>query len=373
MRLGILGTRGIPANYGGFETFAEELSVRLASRGHDVTVLCRSHYLSSELAQKGVYRGVHLKAFPTIRQKYLDTPIHTLISAFWAASQSFDALLICNAANGFCCPLLSMGKIPSWINLDGIERHRKKWGWIGKGWYLLSERLSTKWADGFISDALVIQKYYLNRYRIQTEYIPYGFADHQPIHSSILQKLGIISRRYYLYVSRLEPENNAHVVIRAHALCGSSLPLIIVGSAPYARKYIHQLEDMSGTGVLFTGALYGEDYYALQSNAWAYVQATEVGGTHPALLEGMGYGNLVFANDTPENQEVLADTGFFYQKNDAVDLARLFKETEGKDSLRRDKGESAQKRVREHYDWERVTDAYEKLFASWINKAKKGK
>lgn len=364
MRLGILGTRGIPANYGGFETFAEELSTRLVLRGHTVTVFCRSHYLPAEWKRKGEYRGVKLKAFPSIRHKYLDTTVHTLISASWAALQSFDAILICNAANGFCCPLLSLGGVATWINLDGIERHRKKWGWAGKAWYLLSERLSTRLADGFISDARVIQQYYRDRYHIATEYIPYGFTDYRTLASSVLERLGLRSRNYYLYTSRLEPENNAHVVIRAYALSGSRMPLIIVGDAPYAHRYIECLKGMSGPGVIFTGAIYGADYYALQSNAWAYIQATEVGGTHPALLEGMGYGNLVFANDTPENQEVLSDTGYYYKKNDAGDLARLFQETEGNEILRTQKGESAHRRVGEHYDWEKVTDSYERLFSS---------
>ncbi len=361
MKLGILGTRGIPANYGGFETFAEELAVRLVERGHTVTVFCRSHYASEKRKE---YRGVQLKILPTIRHKYLDTPVHSLLSALWAMFQPFDAILICNAANGFCCAVLHLGGIPSLLNLDGIERQRQKWGPLGRGWYRLSEFLSIWLADRLISDAGVIQEYYRREHRQETECIPYGFSRLETEESRLLGSLGIAPRGYYLYVSRLEPENNAHVVLEAHRRSGSRLPLLLVGDAPYARSYIDWLRSYAGEGVHFTGAVYGKEYHALQARAWAYLQATEVGGTHPALVEGMGYGNMVLANDTPENREVLGETGFFYRKNDAADLARIMRETEGDPRLREAKGESARLRVASRYNWETVTTSYERIFQS---------
>ena len=370
MKLGILGTRGIPANYGGFETFAEELAVRLVERGHEVTVFCRSHYVSQEMKE---YRGVRLKIFPTIRHKYFDTLVHSLICSGWALFQSFDAMLVCNAANGFCCAILSAGKIPSILNVDGIERRRRKWGVVGKSWYRLSEFVSVRLAGCLISDAKVIQEYYRKEHGQDTACIPYGFTYQQTEGSKILASLGLAPRRFYLYVSRLEPENNAHVVIRAHRQAGCHLPLLIVGDAPYARKYIDGLKRLAGNNVHFTGAVYGLEYHAMQARAWSYIQATEVGGTHPALVEGMGYGNMVLANDTPENREVLGDAGLYYRKNDPEDLAMIMKHTEGNDLLRAQKGLQARQRVEQNYCWSEVTSQYEEIFKSLVQRKECGR
>nr|MBA2339191.1 DUF1972 domain-containing protein [Pyrinomonadaceae bacterium] len=134
MRLAILGTRGVPASYGGFETFAEQLSTRLASRGHDVTVYCRSHYVSPRQLE---YRGVRLKVLPTIRHKYLDTIVHTFLSALHAAGRGrYDAALICNAANAPFAPILRIAGTPVAINVDGLEHKRRKWNFLGRWYYL---------------------------------------------------------------------------------------------------------------------------------------------------------------------------------------------------------------------------------------------
>ncbi|HEV8293210.1 MAG TPA: DUF1972 domain-containing protein, partial [Tepidisphaeraceae bacterium] len=312
MRIAILGTRGVPANYGGFETFAEELSARLAARGHDVSVFCRRHYAPREMSH---YRGVRLLVLPAIQSKHLDTVSHSFLSALYGLVHRFDGVLVCNAANSFCCGLLALRGTPTVLNVDGIERKRRKWGRAGRAYYRLSEWLAVRWATRLVSDAEVIREYYRRRYQAESSFIPYGFSAAETPDNGILDKLGVAPREYYLYVSRLEPENNADVVIKAHAQSGSAKRLLIVGSAPYARKYVASLQAMASPGVLFCGPVYGPGYHALQAHAYAYIQATEVGGTHPALVEAMGYGNLVLANDTPENREVLADAGLYYARN----------------------------------------------------------
>src|SRR5947209_7445191 len=137
MRIAILGTRGIPASYGGFETFAEHLSTRLVARGHDVTVYCRAHYISPRELE---FQGVRLKVLPTIRHKYFDTVIHTFLSALHAVPQRYDAALICNAANAPFASILRVGGTPVALNVDGLEHKRKKWNWIGRTYYLMAER-----------------------------------------------------------------------------------------------------------------------------------------------------------------------------------------------------------------------------------------
>jgi glycosyltransferase involved in cell wall biosynthesis len=359
MRIAILGTRGIPANYGGFETFAEELSTRLAARGHAVTVFCRSHYVNAGQAS---YRGVRLMVLPTVESKYLDTVFHSFISAIAAMRREYEVVLVCNAANSFVCGMLSLVRKPSVLNVDGIERLRKKWGWPGRCFYWLSELLAVRIATCLVSDAKVIQDYYQTRHQAASFCIPYGFSAPEKNDPDVLERLQLSANRYYLYVSRLEPENNAHVAIAAHAMSGSKIPLLVVGDAPYALKYKASLRQMAGPKVIFGGSIYGTAYHALQAHAMAYIQATEVGGTHPALVEAMGHGNLIFANDTPENREVLQDAGLYYARNDPASLAGLMVDAESELELKSRYGKRARARVESFYNWEDITDRYIGVF-----------
>jgi len=171
MRIAILGTRGIPASYGGFETFAEHLSTRLVARGHDVTVYGRAHYISPRQLE---YHGVRLKVLPTIRHKYFDTVVHCFLSAVHSVSGRYDAALICNAANAPFAPILRLTGTPVALNVDGLEHKRKKWGWLGRRYYLAAERLATVLPNVMVTDAQVIQDYYLARYNAESQMITYG-------------------------------------------------------------------------------------------------------------------------------------------------------------------------------------------------------
>jgi glycosyltransferase involved in cell wall biosynthesis len=365
MRIVILGTRGIPASYGGFETFAEHLSTRLVARGHEVTVYGRAHYVSPRQLE---YHGVRLKVLPTIRHKYFDTVVHSFLSAVHAVSSRFDAALICNAANAPFAPILRLTGTPVAINVDGLEHKRKKWGWLGRRYYLAAERLSTILPNVMVTDAQVIQDYYLARYNAKSEMIAYGSeVERRPDRASV-RRWRAEPNRYVLYVSRLEPENNAHLVIEAFKKVRTAYRLLIVGDAPYAHDYISDLKARArgDKRIVFTGFVFGQDYRALQQNAYCYVHATEVGGTHPALLEAMGYGNCVLTLATPENIEAVGDAGIAYA--DEFDLAEKLQRVLRDGSLVQSYRNRAQIRVQRYYDWDRVVDQYEKLFAEMTGK-----
>ena len=224
----------------------------------------------------------------------------------------------------------------------------------------LSEYLATVIPNVVVTDANVIRDYYLKEYGKSSVMIAYGANCERTESVAILDQLGVVSRGYFLYVSRLEPENNAHMVIEAFEKVKTDKPLLIVGDAPYAREYIRRLKSTSDPRIRFTGAIYGSGYRELQSHAYAYIQATEVGGTHPALIEAMGAGNCVVARDTPENREVLADCGLFFK--DAESLVRQLEAMLANPGLVEGLRARAQARAKAHYSWDTVTDAYEKLF-----------
>ncbi len=357
MKVAILGTRGIPANYGGFETFAEQLGSRMAARGHDVTVYCRRHY---SVGGRQNYKGVNLVVLPTIRHKYFDTVVHTFLSVLHAALRGYDVILICNAANSIFAFWPRIFGTPTLVNVDGLERKRKKWNWLGRRYYQLSEWLSTFLPTAIVTDARVIQDYYATRYHKQSEMIAYGAEVARRADPERLRQFGLETDQYVLYVSRLEPENNAHLVIEAYREVKTDWPLVIVGGAPYAKDYIARLKSTSDPRVRFTGFVFGEDYRALQQNAFCYVHATEVGGTHPALIEAMGAGNCALTLRTPENVEVVGTAGIVYDS--VKDLTRQLQRVIDRPGIIGEYRRLAMARVLDLYNWEQITDLYEELF-----------
>lgn len=360
LKIAIVGTRGIPANYGGFETFAQEISVRLVKRGHQVTVYGRSHYIRRGLGQ---HRGVSIRVLPSIRRKYLETVSHTFLSVLSTLGKGFDVVLICNAANAFISWIPRLAGSRVILNVDGIERKRRKWSLAGKAFYLLGERLATWLPQQVVTDAEAIQRYYLEKYGCPSRFIPYGASTQKSDSFETLKSLGVQPGRYLLYVSRLEPENNAHLVLQAYKKSSSPFPLLLVGDAPYSRRYIEKLKKAAaGAHVLMPGAIFGQGYRELISHCLCYFQASEVGGTHPALIEAMGVGALVVVNDTPENREVAGDAGLLLPFVEVDRLARLMTEIshapEKYEALRC----QARRRIALCYDWEKVVDQYEELF-----------
>jgi glycosyltransferase involved in cell wall biosynthesis len=354
MRIAILGTRGIPARYGGFETFAEELSTRLALLGHSVAVYCR------ERPPESPWRGVALRHLPTIRHKYLDTLAHTFLSTLHLLFHRCDVALYCNAANAIFTVLPRIAGMPVALNVDGIERKRKKWNGLAKAWYLISERLATFLPNAVITDAQAIAGYYRERYGKATHFIPYGAEVGKVETTDVPRALGLEPGRYFLYVSRMEPENHALEVRLAFETAQTDFKLALIGDAPYAADYIQLVRATSNPRVVMPGAIYGRGYQELGSHCFAYIHATSVGGTHPALIEAMGRGALVLYRDTEENIEVAGEAGIPFGAHDLagkIERVLAMSESERNEFRRR-----AAERVERLYSWETVTIDYERLF-----------
>jgi glycosyltransferase involved in cell wall biosynthesis len=360
MRIALLGTRGIPANYGGFETFAEEISTRLAARGHTVTVYCRERYPAK------VWRGVRLVHLPTIRHKYFDTIAHTLISTLHLLTHRSDVVLYCNGANAIFTILPRVFGMPVALNVDGIERKRKKWNRLAKAWYLMSEWLSTFLPTIMITDARTIEDYYRERYRKSSTFIPYGAEIGKAPGTDLVAKLGLEPERYFLYVSRIEPENHPLEVREAFEQLQTPLRLALIGDAPYSREYIAKLRDTRDPRVVMPGAIYGEGYRQLGSHCFAYVHATEVGGTHPALIEAMGRGAVVLYRNTPENAEVAGDAGIPFEPAELVAKMQLVLAMS--DAERAAFSARAMERTRTRYSWDVVTETYERVLGGLLKR-----
>ncbi len=322
MRIAILGTRGVPPHYGGFETFTAELGTRLIARGHRVTVYCRRD-------GEKMWNGIERIVLPAIPHKYFETVSHAFLSAIDAMRRDFDVVLVCNAANAFVLPLLRAARAPVAINVDGIERLRRKWNLFGRAVYSAGESLSVIFADRVVADAEVIAAYYRNHFAVEANVIPYGSDFPDEADTDILQRLAVAAGNYILYVSRFEPENNPLEVVQAYEKMVDAPPLLMVGEGLYAKDLVARLQRHAAERVRFPGAIYGADYRTLQRNALIYVQATEVGGTHPAMIEAMGSGGVVLAHDTPENREVGADAVRYFDLQPVENLSGTLRECLG--------------------------------------------
>jgi glycosyltransferase involved in cell wall biosynthesis len=353
--LAILGTRGVPARYGGFETFAEQLATRLAGRGHRVTVYGRSRYTPAPL------EGVESIVLPALYTKHLETASHTFLSTLHCMQRRPDVALMCNTANACFLPLLRANGIPTVLNVDGIEWQRRKWGCGARGVHLLAEHLAAAWADRMVADARFIARYYRERHGVASTQISYGGDLPAPTGRELLIELGLEEGGYDLCVCRFEPENRPLTVVQAHRRLQHPRPLVMVGGAPYARRYQEALRREAGPQVLFTGFRFGDEYRQLLFHARAFLYAGEVGGTHPVLLEAMGAGRLVLYHDTPENRETVGDAGIPFGPGGVDALQAVWEQLQSRPEWPHLFGTRARTRVQRYYRWDTITDAYEDL------------
>jgi glycosyltransferase involved in cell wall biosynthesis len=358
-----MGTRGVPGQYGGFETFAEEFGARLVARGHHVTVYCRS----SDTKLK-VYRGMELVHLPAMRHKYGETLSHTLLSALHGATRRYDIVYVCNSANAPICYIPWLRGQHTVLNVDGLEWRRQKWGSIAKRYYRWAARLAARMPIAVITDAQVIQQYYAEKLGRETLCFAYG-TDLFP-RGHLRERLAAMQLepdRYLLFVSRMERENNPLLVVNAYRQVETHLPLIMVGDAPYAKAYLEEVKRAADPRVRFIGYRFGDDYHALQANARLYIQATEVGGTHPALVEAMGHRNAIVAHDVPEHREVLGDAGRFFARGDSPSLTKAIAALLADDAEVEMLRALASERVARHYSWDAVASEYEAYFEELLH------
>jgi len=361
MRIAFIGTRGVPARYGGFETCAEEIGKRLAARGHEVWVYGRSAYYKERPKQ---YLGMRVRYLPAIPIKFVETLSNALLALLDAVWRPFDVLLVFNSANS---PLLLLPKLfgkKVVLHADGLEWMRGKWGPFGKRYYRWAERVATKSAKKMIADSRAIQKYYKERYGKDTCYISYGAEIRTSKAPSILRRYGLQPGGYFLQITRFEPENNPLLLVKAFEKLETDKKLVLVGGAKYPTSYSDEVYATKDPRVKFPGFIYARDILdELLCNCYAYIHGNEVGGTNPALLEAMAAGCFVMARDVPFNREVLGEAGAYFRKesDDLTDRMRWTLDHAAELPAAR---QAAREAIRSRYDWARVVDAYEQLFSN---------
>ena len=356
LSIALVGTRGVPAHYGGFETCVEEVGARLADRGHEVVVYCRKH--GGDTDSLANYRGMSLVQLPAMRRRSLETLSHTALSVAHLARHRTDVAVVFNCANAPFLPVLRARGIPFATHVDGLEWQRAKWGTAGQRYYRAAEKLSVRWSGALIADAVGIAEYYRNTYGAAADLIAYG-APVVGSKSDRLSELDLVSDGYHLVVARFEPENHVEEIVKGFVHSNAALPLIVVGSAPYADDYTRRIHDAADGRVRFLGGVWDQELLdQLYSGARTYLHGHSVGGTNPSLLRAIGAGTATQAFDVGFNREVLGSSGRYF--SGPHDLALLIDKSESDVETVIERGHAASREAT-RYDWDDVTDKYEDL------------
>ena len=360
MRLAILGSRGYPSTYSGYETLVRHLVPHFVERGHAVTVYCRDETAADNAAPMAGVRRITTRGWNT---KSLSTPSHGLTSSLDAMFRRFDAALVVNIANGFWLPLLRAARLPTAVNTDGLEWERGKWNRLAQGVFRLGASFTAAHANELVADSTVIGEIWREEFGRDSTFIPYGAPVVTDAGRDELGAVGLGDQPFLLSVARLVPENNVDLTLDALELLGDSAPLgVIAGSGVGSVPLESRLEAMSARGrVLWLGHV---DDQRLLTQLWAncsvYVHGHSVGGTNPSLLQALGAGAPTIALGTPFNAEVLRNDAQLYEPS-PEHLARRIWEVVDDPELRAELAGRGRGEVAERYSWTDVCGRYLEL------------
>lgn len=361
LHIAILGTRGIPAAYGGFETFAEQLSVRLVQKGFRVTVYAEA---DGDCPPDTLYNGVHVR-YRRLPKWGSASVIAYDCACLWDARHKYDVVYMLGYGAAWACWLPRIWGTPVWINVDGLEWVRSKWSLLARVYLRIMEACAPRTATRIIADAEAIAHRFRQKYPRGADCttIAYGadVVDPATASVSLLREWGLESGRYSLVVARPEPENHVLEIVQGYPQRDVGWPLVIVGDVTGSTPYQAKLLGVRGDQIKFIGAVYdAHKLAALRAHAALYLHGHSVGGTNPSLIEAMACGNLIIAHDNPFNREVAQDGALYFRTSDdlPVLIRSVFHSADDDLQIRRFK---VVERVRSNYSWERIVDQYIRL------------
>lgn len=355
MRIAMIGTRGVPAQYGGFETAVEEIGSRLAADGHRVTVYCRNPEQSLTH-----HLGMKLVNLPALRKRSLETLSHTGLSVAHVLRHRPDAAVLFNVGNAPYIPVLRAARIPTAVHVDGLEWKRAKWQGVGARYYRWAEASAARSGLALIADAHGIAEHLSQTYGVASHVIPYGAAILDP-GTDRLTELDLAPSAYHLAVARFEPENQVDVIVRGYAEAGSPHPLVVVGAAPYGDTHIAEIRRAAGvSNTRFVGAVWDPDLLnQLYAGALSYLHGHSVGGTNPSLLRALGCAAPVTAFDVNFNREVTDGHARFF--DDPVSLTSAILADDDDPEAAAQRGRAGREHAATTYCWDDVAERYLRL------------
>ncbi|MBX2931650.1 MAG: glycosyltransferase [Chitinophagaceae bacterium] len=367
MKIAIIGSRGYPYVYSGYETFIAEVAPRLVQQGIEVHIYCHKNLFKEK---PPIVNGVHLHYISSIKSKSLSQYTNSFLSTIHALFKNYDLLLYVNSANGIWGPLTKLFRKKTAINVDGLEWLRPKWKGLGAKVFYFSSKMATKWMNYIITDAEAMRQIYLQQFNTDSTVIAYGANIRYSNNISLINKWSLEKDEYYLIVGRLIPDNNAVLIIEEFIQSNSLKKLVVVGDVPYNDSYAGHVKAIKDNRLLFTGYVKNQDELAeLYHNCFAYFHGHEYGGTNPTLLKALAYGCCPIALDTIFSREVLNNEQYgLYFTKEKENIKNLIHSIELNNDKIKTIKEKSRNRIIENYTWEKITEQYVNLIKNAINK-----
>jgi len=361
LKISIIGSRGYPYVYSGYETLIKELSERLVARGCEVTVYCHRNLFNKKPA---LVKGIKLVYVPTIESKSLSQLIHSFLSMCHAVTSDADVIFAVNAANGPFGLISKIFRKPTAINVDGLEWLRPKWKGLGAKYFKIAARLSTILFDQIINDSDEMRKVYLNLFKKESVVIAYGATVIKSEELSLIKQWPITPKEYYLVVGRMIPDNNADIIVKGFLASNSSKKMVVVGDVFYRDNYADKLKALKDERLIFTGYVNDSDVLAaLYHHSYMYVHGHEFGGTNPTMIKAMAYGCGILALNTVFNKEMLNNDsyGIYFDKNQEAVRRQINYADQYPKEIKKLR-QNSHLGITDKYNWDCITDRYLEVF-----------
>ena len=303
LKIAIIGSRGYPYVYSGYETLVKELSERIVKRGHNVTVYCHSSLFKHKPKK---INGVNLVYTPSIETKFLSQITNSFFSFIHVCFTNIDIVLVLNSANGPFGLLTKLFGIKTCINVDGMEWLRPKWKGIGSFYFKIASKLATIFFDEIITDSVEMKKIYQKKFGVNSYVIAYGSTMVKSLDKIKDNKFNLTSNSYYLIVGRLIPDNNVFLIVKGFIKSKTSKKLVVVGDVPYNDKYAQKIKSIQNKKILITGYIRDTKQLSyLYNNCFCYIHGHEFGGTNPTMINALDLNCNIISLRTKFNQEML--------------------------------------------------------------------
>lgn len=365
MKIAILGTHGIPARYGGFETCAEEISIRLVQKGHEVVVYSKSDDPAKAPTE---YKGVRLKQFPKFRRQYADYAYHGFITTLDALASDADVLHFFGCDHVPFALLARLAGKKVVLTVNGLEWRRMGYPFIYKAYLRSFAELAMVFPHATVADSRSSQSWYAERTGVSPEYIPYGTTISSTVDEKVLAKYNLERDRYVLFVGRLVYEKGIHTLVEGFARVKTDMKLVIIGGAITPGSYVDNLKKKADERVVFLGYVHGSDYESIRNAARVYVHPSLFDGTSISLLGAMGAARSVLSSDLRENVDVGGNGVLFFEKENSADLAAKLQELLDSPSLGRDWGNRALSRAKSLPSWDDIARSYEAVYNNLLKR-----
>ena len=358
LRIAFIGGRGVISGYSGIETYYEEAGKRLAAMGHEVTVYCRSYFTPAVR----VHQGMRLVRLPTLRSKHLETAVHTLLSSLHVMFRGCDVVHYQTLGPALFSFLPRLTGKKTVVTVQGLDWRRRKWGKVARAALRLGEWASARLPNETVVVSETLRDYYHSRYGIEPAQVPNGAALRGARDPLRVFQWGLEPGKYILYLGRFSPEKNCRLLVECFEKISTDVKLVLAGGGDARDPYAEMVRRCQNNRVRILDWVSGADLDELVANAMLFVLPSEVEGLSLALLDAMGAGVCPLTSDIPDNCEVLGDAGFTFRRGDAQDLERMLRLLMFDSGMRRVAGQLSQRRVREHYLWNRVAAQIEAVY-----------